>query len=157
MRRPRDGADREFGGVERDRLLQGMAALERRRLLAGPGPDLREAWAGRKIGIGLGITDPRHRAPQPDLPIGRFPMKQHGGFGAAVELAALLASDVGVEDKAALVEALHQHHANVRSAIGIDGGERHGGGVARLRAACLLEPGRKQPQRLVGLCEITGR
>ncbi len=67
------------------------------------------------------------------------------------------AVDVGVEHESPLVEALHQHHANIRQAVGVDGGERHGGGVAWLVAGCLVEPGGKQPQRLVGLGEITTR
>ena len=40
-----------FGGVERDRLLEGEAAFERRRLLARPGADLRQprrGWRNRR-------------------------------------------------------------------------------------------------------------
>src|SRR5262245_6123389 len=42
LRRPWNGPQREPGGVERDRLLQGVAAFERRRLRARPGADLGE-------------------------------------------------------------------------------------------------------------------
>src|SRR2546428_2871135 len=41
----------KFRGVKCDRLLERVRALERCRLLAGPGADLSEARAGRKIGI----------------------------------------------------------------------------------------------------------
>src|SRR5215510_1088277 len=67
--RPRNRSDRELGGIERDRLLEGVPALERRRLLAGPGADLGEARAGGEIGVGLGILYPLHRTAQPHLPV----------------------------------------------------------------------------------------
>src|SRR6266511_6220406 len=48
VRRSRDRPEGKFRGVERDRFLEGMATLERRRLLAGPGADLGKARADRK-------------------------------------------------------------------------------------------------------------
>src|SRR5262252_2836156 len=69
VRRPRDGSHYELGGDERDRLLESVAALERRRLLAGPGADLGEARAGGEIGVGLRVGDALDRAAQPHLPV----------------------------------------------------------------------------------------
>src|SRR6185503_4156785 len=58
VRRPGHGADGELGGVEGDRLLEGEPALQRRRLLAGPGADLRQPGAGGVVGVGFGVRDP---------------------------------------------------------------------------------------------------
>src|SRR5215475_8045514 len=156
IRRAWNRSHRVFRGVERDRLLEGVAALERRRLLAGPGADLGKAGPGGEVGIGLLVVDSRDRAAQPHLPVQRFPMEEERAFAAGVELVPLLAIDIGVEHEATLVEAFHQYHANVGSSVGIDGGERHGSRIAWLAFYRLLEPGREQPQRLVRLGEITG-
>src|SRR5438045_3103710 len=51
---PRHLADDVLGRHQRDRLLKGKAALQRLRLLAGPGADLGLFGARRKIGVGLG-------------------------------------------------------------------------------------------------------
>src|SRR6266446_10327901 len=67
--RARYGPDRELGHVERDRLLEGHAAFERRRLLAGPGADLGEPGAGREIGVGRRVLDPLDRPAQPHLAV----------------------------------------------------------------------------------------
>src|SRR5262249_61658720 len=87
--------DCEFRGVKRDRLLEGVWALERRRLLAGPGADLGESRPRRKISISFRIFDSLHRAAQPHLPIDRFPMKEQRGLVIAIELLSLFALDVG--------------------------------------------------------------
>ena len=84
-------------------------------------------------------------------------MEQQRALMGGVQLPSLLTVDIRVEDESAFIEALHQHHAHVGQSVGIDGGERHCGRVAWLACFCLLEPGGKQPQRLVGLREITAR
>src|SRR5215471_14357709 len=56
IRRARNRSERVFRGVERDRLLEGVAALERCRLLAGPGTDLRQARPGGEVGVGLVVV-----------------------------------------------------------------------------------------------------
>ncbi len=71
---------RELGGVERDRLLEGQPAFQRRRLLAGPGADLRQPRAGGVIGVGLGAETALDRAAQAHLPALRFPVKQQRGL-----------------------------------------------------------------------------
>ena len=74
-----------------------------------------------------------------------------------IELAALGAFHVGVEDEAALVGALEQHHAGIGQPVGIDGRQRHGGRIARFGLGCVGQPGGKQPKRLVRGGEITSR
>src|SRR6267154_72113 len=66
--RPRYFADDVFGGDQRDRLLERKTALQRLRLLAGPGADLGLFGPGREIGIGLGIGHRRHVAADAHLP-----------------------------------------------------------------------------------------
>src|SRR5262249_33507116 len=56
IRRPWNRPNGKLCGVKRDRLLERMRALERCRLLAGPGADLGEARARRKIGISFRIV-----------------------------------------------------------------------------------------------------
>ena len=75
----------------------------------------------------------------------------------AVELAALGAFDVRIEDETPRIDALEQHHAGVRQPVGIDGRQRHGGRIARFRAGGVLQPGREQPKRIVRGGEITTR
>src|SRR6266849_1319706 len=64
IRRPRNGADHEFRGVERNCPLEGMAALERSGLVAGPCADLSKARPGGEISIRLGIIDSYHGTTQ---------------------------------------------------------------------------------------------
>ena len=90
-----------------------------------------------------------------DLALQRLPVKRQRRLGRGRQFVALHAVEVGVEHEAALVEALQQHHARIGQPVGIDGRERHGFGIDRLGALGLGEPGREQPQRLVGLGEVT--
>src|SRR5260221_14241532 len=69
VRRSWHRADRELGGVERDCLLEGEPALQRRRLLAGPGADLRQPRPGGVVGVGLGFGNPLDRAAQTHLAV----------------------------------------------------------------------------------------
>src|SRR5262245_13591543 len=66
----------ELGCHECDRFLEGMAALERRRLFAGPGADLSETRPGSEIGVGLRVRHPLDGAAQPHLPVGGLPVKE---------------------------------------------------------------------------------
>src|SRR6476660_9478441 len=74
--RARHFADHMFGGDQRDRLLEGEAALQRLRLLAGPGADLRLLRPRGEIGVGLFIRYRRHVAADPDLTAQRLPVKE---------------------------------------------------------------------------------
>src|SRR5215472_8808253 len=75
-RRPRHLADHVLGRDQRDRLLEGKAALQRLRLFRSPGADLRLLRARGEIGIGLFIAHLRHSAPDAHLPAQRLPVKQ---------------------------------------------------------------------------------
>src|SRR5882757_4999045 len=75
-RRPRHLADNMFGRDQSDRLLEGKAAFQRLRLLAGPGADLRLLWPCCEIGVGLGFGYRRHVAADADLPAQRLPVKK---------------------------------------------------------------------------------
>ena len=82
-------------------------------------------------------------------------MQHERGLGPGLELGALRAFGVRVEDEAARVGRLDQHHAHVRQAVRIDGGERRGVRIARLACLGCLEPGVEKPKRLVGLHKVT--
>jgi hypothetical protein len=73
---------------------------------------------------------------------------------AVGELAPLLAAVIAVEDEAAPVESLEQHHPDIGQPVGIDGRQRHRFGIGGLGLAGILEPGRKQSKRFLGLGEI---
>src|SRR3546814_3507115 len=61
----------------REPRLEGRAAIERTRLIRGPGAELRIAAAGGEIGIGLGIGDDAHGAFDANLPAQRFRSEEH--------------------------------------------------------------------------------
>src|SRR2546430_6927970 len=73
--RARHFADHVFGGDLGDRLLEGKAALQRLRLLAGPGADLRLLRPRGEIGVGFLIAHRRHVATDADLTAQRLPVK----------------------------------------------------------------------------------
>jgi len=66
--------------------------------------------------IGDALTGPRTRTAARQA----LPMEQQRRLHAAGELAALGARGVGVEDEAALIEPLQEHHAHIRQAGGVD-------------------------------------
>ena len=49
-------------------------------------------------------------------------MKIESRLRIGAQLSSLLAVSIRVEDEASCIEALQQHHANIRQAAGIDGG-----------------------------------
>src|SRR6202022_1334179 len=75
-RRSRHFADNVLGGDLCDRLLERKTALERLRLLAGPGAVLGLLRPCREISGGLGFGHRRHVAADTDLPAQRLPVKQ---------------------------------------------------------------------------------
>ena len=77
-------------------------------------------------------------------------MEEQGGLRIGGELAALAAVEIGVEDEAALVMALHQHHPDRGAALGVGGRQRHGDGVVRLGEPRLGEPFLEQSVRVGG-------
>src|ERR1700731_309724 len=75
MRRPRHRADGELSGVDRDRFLEGHAALERGRLFARPGADLRHARARSEISVGVCGRNRLDMAARAYLALQRLPIK----------------------------------------------------------------------------------
>ena len=84
-------------------------------------------------------------------------MKHQRGHRVGVQFAPFLAVQVGVENESPLIDTLEQHHTGIGRPIGIDGRQRHGGGVARFCGSGLLQPGGKQANRIVRGGEITTR
>jgi hypothetical protein len=67
-------------------------------------------------------------------------VEEQGRARVRGKLAALAAVEVRIEDEAARVVPLHQHHPHRRAARGIGGGEGHRRRVVRLGAPRLGEP-----------------
>jgi hypothetical protein len=126
-------------------------------LVARPGADLRHARAGGEIAVRLIRRDRLDTSAQPDLALQRLPIERQRRLRRCAQFPALHAVDVRVEDEAALVEALQQDHARIGQSVAIDGRQRHGVRIDRLRPFGLGEPGREQAQRLIGRGEVTGR
>src|SRR4029077_18418254 len=78
------------------------AALERARLVRGPGANLAVARAASKIRIGLVVRDPLDRAFDANLPVHRLPQKAQRGIGVGEQLRRLPARKIGVEDESVL-------------------------------------------------------
>ena len=78
-------------------------ALER-----GPGAKLAAAGTNGEVGVGFSIGDALDSAFDADLDFQRWPVEAEGGFGSGEKLLPLTAVEVGVEDKAALVERLEE-------------------------------------------------
>jgi hypothetical protein len=157
VRRARDLAEPELGDITGHGLLQRKPALQRARLLRGPGADAAVAGARLEIGVGLGVADNRDGPANPDLPAQALPVEQHCGLALAEQFLALLALGVGVEDEAIGIVALEQDHADIGQALGIDRRERHAVGIVGLGAPGLLEPFGKQRKRRIALREVTAR
>src|SRR5665213_437872 len=94
--RSRHGANGVFRGVERDRFLEGEAALQALRLLARPGADLGLLRPRREISIGVGVADALDGSTHADLPVDRFPMEHQRRLRARVQLLPLLAFNVRI-------------------------------------------------------------
>ena len=105
-----------------------IACSPRRRSGRGAG-----AWRNRRPprASSTRSTGPRSRTCR----LSDFQWNSSAPFVARIQFPSLLAVDIGVEHESALVEAFHQHHANIGQSIGVDGRQRHGAGVARLRSA----------------------
>ena len=60
------------------------------------------------------------------------------------QFATLGAVEIRIEDEASFIEALQQHHADIRKAVSAGGRERHRVRIVWLRARGLLHPKREQ-------------
>src|SRR5262249_2933386 len=127
---------------------QALPAADLGGLVRRPSPEPRPAAASREVGVGLLGAQSLDRALEPDLAIQRLP--QHGERRAGIlsELAALAALVVRVEGDAALVDALEQHEAHRRRAVGGCRGERHGLGLDDARGDGALVPLAEKGERI---------
>src|SRR6266850_3974310 len=148
VRRPRHSTDDVPGRDRGDALFQGKPALQRARLVRGPGADLAAAIAGREIGVGLSGRNRRHRTFQADLPAQRLPVKQQRRLGMGLQVQALAAFRVGVDDETRGVVAFQEDHADRGRAVGPDRGEAHGRGIIRLALGRRLVPFAEKRQRI---------
>jgi hypothetical protein len=140
-----------------DAALQLEAPGQRARLQRRPGADPAGARPAGEIHVRLFRSDLLDRAFDADLPVHRLPVEAQRRPRHVQQLLALATLVVGVEGKAARVEAAQQHHADRRLAVGADGGERHGLGVGRLARRRLLEPGVEQVEGIVRISFRHGR
>ena len=121
-----NGISRRIHG---NRGFQREAAFERARLLRGPGANPAVARRGRRNRRRPRPRSPPRRAPGPAPGGAATSSESTGPPSGAQQFLALLALEIRVEDKTALIDALQQHHADIGQAFLIDGGERHGVGV----------------------------
>ena len=112
--RPLDLAEAELGGELGDALLQLEARGERPRLARRPGADPAAARPALEIGVRLGAVDRLDRPLDAHLALERLPVEQQRRARIGGEVGALAAFQVGVEDEAAGIDALEQHHPHRR-------------------------------------------
>ena len=74
-------------------------ALQRARLLGGPGPQARLQAARGVIGVGLRVGDALDGPADPDLAPQALPVHDEGRLRRLGQLAPLLAVEIGVEDE----------------------------------------------------------
>ena len=155
VRRTRHFRECVFRGVFRDLALEDETAFHRTRLRRGPGADLavlRRAWRNRRR--------LPHRSPVPTEPRTRtclrtaLPVEAQRGMRLAQQLAALGAFEIGVEDEAARVGVLQQHHAHIRAAFGVDAGNRHRVRFIGLGFAGFFHPGVEQRHGIVAFAAM---
>ncbi len=108
-----------------NRRVELGASGERRRLRGRPRGDLAASRAGAPVGarllVGRFLDGSFDANLTPELP----PVQHGGGERIGAELASLARRPVGEEDDAVRVDALQQHDACRRPAVGVSGGERH--------------------------------
>src|SRR3546814_10226714 len=75
-----------------------------------------------------------------DLAAQRLPVEAKRSLGIGGQFSAFPALIIGVEDEAAIIMPLEQHHPHRGAAFRVGGGERHGAGIIRLRCFCLGVP-----------------
>ena len=110
-------------------------------MVGRPRAQLAAARARGEVGIGLRVVDDFDLALDPHLHAQHHarPVEQQRGVRIGLQLAALAAVEVRVEDEAARVVRLQQHGARGGAALRIGGRDDHGGGVGFARRRGLRE------------------
>ena len=139
--RARHGAERIAQGHPGAGLLEFVIALHGPRLLRSPGADLAQARPGGEVGVGLGVGHALDRAADAHLAAEGIPVEAELGAGIGLEVGGLGALQVGIEDEAALVGVLEQHHAHRGAPPGVGRGQGHGGGLLQAAPLRVVEPG----------------
>src|SRR5688572_10458337 len=103
MRGTRHARERILRCEARDFLLERKAPFHRARLARCPGADLTVLRTRREIGVRLLDADRDHRPPHTHLALERLPVEAQGRLRITLELLALGAFEIGVEDEAAHV------------------------------------------------------
>jgi hypothetical protein len=84
-------------------------------------------------------------------------VKAHCSLHGSKDFTALLAFEIGIENKTALIEALEQNHAHIGHSVSIHGGQSESIGIVGLRRGRLFKPTRKQPVWLLRFGKVTSR
>src|SRR5262249_51702217 len=141
-------ADHVPGGEFRHPLLQCKAALQRPRLVRGPGADLAAARATGEVGVGFLRRRLFHRSFEPHLAAQRLPVEQQSALGMADQLLALGALMVGVKAEARPVEPLEHPHAQRGRAVRPHRRQAHGRRIVGLALFGLGVPFAEQFERI---------
>ena len=91
-------------------FLECAALVERAGLVGSNGAEARHTGAASEIGIGFGCGNGFDRPLDPDLTATGLPVKQQGGVRIGVQLAALAAVQIGIENKNPIIHALEWQH-----------------------------------------------
>lgn len=145
--RARDAADVEAEGGGRDGLLELQASGHRLRLARRPRTELAQPGPRGEIGVRFLFGDRFNEPVDADLALEFGPVQAEGGAGVGAEVGGLGAFEIRVENEAAGVAGLQQHHAHARPAGGVGGGEGHGGGIVGLSGLGGGEPFLEEGER----------
>src|SRR4249919_1333404 len=140
-RRPRDIAALELRFEPGQPLFEGGTRIERLRLLRSPCPQLAAARTAGEVGVGFGVGHDFHRPfhAHLDAIAHARPVEQQRGMRIGLQLAALAAIEMGVEDETARIVGLEQDGARRRPRIERGGGDDHGGAVGFARGRRLVK------------------
>src|SRR4249919_3100877 len=140
-RRPRNIPILELRLEPGQPLFEGGTRVERLRLLRSPCPQLAAARTAGEVGVGFGVAYDFHRPfhAHLDAVAHARPVEQQRGMRISLQLAALAAVEMGVEDETARIVGLEQDGARRRPRIERGGGDDHGGAVGFARGRRLVK------------------
>src|SRR3546814_8781926 len=110
-------------------------------LCRSPCAQLRITGTAGEICVGFLRADGFDAPFDADLAAQRLPVEAKRSLGIGGQFSAFPALIIGVEDEAAIIMPLEQHHPHRGAAFRVGGGERHGAGIIRLR--CFWSIGRE--------------